>query len=289
MKKSGYQKHVFSELKSMASLNEIYSSKGEGMYRAIGLANEALWFPTEDVGRISYIYTNDSSEPFEKLVQSLNVNTMLTMLIAKGVETDQVEHFYNAPYSYHEDENFYKELLKTKKREQFRIPKPNPFIPKKASVPKRELKDGVVPTQIEGNKGESLYFGQDHEFLRPKGAISLKILFPKDIMSPEHRAFSRIYAACVNESLNELSYPAKLAGLNYSIKEGYEGIYVDVSGYKESSLRLYELMLEHMTDFKITQSQFEAIKDKIVRDYENLALSDAYMETGAPYRQKSNI
>ena len=279
MKKSGHQKHVFSELKSMASLNEIYSSKGEGMYRAIGLANEALWFPTEDVGRISYIYTNDSSEPYEELVQSLNVNTMLTMLIAKGVETDLIEHFYNAPYSYHEDENFYKELLKTKTREEFRIPKPNPFIPKKASVPKRELKDGVVPTQIEGNKGESLYFGQDHEFLRPKGAISLKILFPKDIMSPEHRAFSRIYAACVNESLNELSYPAKLAGLNYSIKEGYEGIYVDVSGYKESSLRLYELMLEHMTDFKITQSQFEAIKDKIVRDYENLALSDAYMQT----------
>ena len=279
MKQSGHQKHVFSELKSMASLNEIYSSKGEGMYRAIGLANEALWFPTEDVGRISYIYSNDSSEPYEHLVQSLNVNTMLTMLIAKGVETDQVEHFYNAPYSYHEDENFYKELLKTKTREDFRIPKPNPFIPKKASVPKRELEDGVVPTKIEGNKGESLYFGQDHEFLRPKGAISLKILFPKDIMSPEHRAYSRIYAACVNESLNELSYPARLAGLNYSIKEGYEGIYVDVSGYKESSLKLYELMLEHMTDFKITQSQFEAIKDKIVRDYENLALSDAYMQT----------
>ena len=38
-------------------------------------------------------------------------------------------------------------------------------------------------------------------------------------------------------------------------------------------------MLEHMTDFKITQNQFEAIKDKIVRDYENLALSDAYMQT----------
>ena len=56
MKKSGFQKHVYQELKSMASLNEIYSSKGEGMYRAIGLANEAIWFPLEDVGRISYIY-----------------------------------------------------------------------------------------------------------------------------------------------------------------------------------------------------------------------------------------
>ena len=152
------------------------------MYRAIGLANEALWFAPEDVGRISYIYSNNSPEPYEKLVQSLNVNTMLTMLIAKGVETDQVEHFYNAPYSYSEDETFYKELLETKTREEFKLPEANPFIPKKASVPKRKLDDGIVPIQIEGNKGESLYFGQDHEFLRPKGAISLKILFPKSIM-----------------------------------------------------------------------------------------------------------
>ena len=279
MKKSGHQKHVFSELKSMASLNEIYSSKGEGMYRAIGLANEALWFPAEDVGRISYIYSNDSPEPYEELVQSLNVNTMLTMLIAKGVETDQVEHFYNAPYSYHEDENFYKELLERRKRKEFKIPAVNPFIPKKASVPKRKLEDGIIPIQIGENSGESLYFGQDHEFLRPKGTISLKILFPESIMSPEHRTFSRVYVACVNESLNELSYPAKLAGLNYSIRESYEGIYVDISGYKESSLKLYELMLEHMTDFKITKTKFDAIKDKIVRDYENLALSDAYMQT----------
>ena len=95
-------------------------------------------------------------------------------------------------------------------------------------------------------------------------------------MSVKHRVYSRIYSACVNESLNELSYPAKQAGLNYSIKEGYEGIYVDVNGYTESAIKLYELILEHMVAFSITDTQFEAIKDKIVRDYENFSLSDAH-------------
>jgi hypothetical protein len=52
------------------------------------------------------------------------------------------------------------------------------------------------------------------------------------------RVQSRIYSACVRESLNELSYPAKQAGLNYSIREGYEGIFVDVNGYTESALKL---------------------------------------------------
>ena len=73
MKKSGYQKHVFNELKSMASLNEIYSSKGEGMYRAINLANDAMMYPLEDVGRINYIYQTIHQKLYEDLVQSLNV------------------------------------------------------------------------------------------------------------------------------------------------------------------------------------------------------------------------
>ena len=75
-------------------------------------------------------------------------------------------------------------------------------------------------------------------------------MFPKDKMSVEHRVLTRLYSACVNESMNELSYPARLAGLNYSIKEGYEGIFVDIDGYKESAMSLYELILEHMPTFQ---------------------------------------
>ena len=104
-------------------------------------------------------------------------------------------------------------------------------------------------------------------------------MFPKDKMSVEHRVLTRLYSACVNESMNELSYPARLAGLNYSVKEGYEGIFVDIDGYKESAMSLYELILDHMLEFSITENQFDAIKDKVVRDYENFSLSDAYMQT----------
>ena len=279
MRRSGHPKHVFEELKTMAALDEIYASKGEGMWRATQLANEVMMFSLEDAGRTNYIYSDNSSKTYEDLLSHITPDNMLTMLIAKGVKTDTVEHFYQAPYSYLEDDSFYKELIETREYSELTIPEINPFIPKKASVPKRKLDNGVLPKKIESGNGTSLYFGQDHEFLRPKGVISLKVLFPKDKMSVEHRVRSRIYSACVRESLNELSYPAKQAGLNYSIREGYEGIFVDVNGYTESALKLYGSMLDHMTNFSITQKQFEAIKDKVVRDYENFSLSDAHIQT----------
>ena len=98
-------------------------------------------------------------------------------------------------------------------------------------------------------------------------------------MSLTHRVHSKIYAKCVNESLNELGYPTKQAGLNFSVREGYEGMYIDVSGYKESAMALYELILKHLVEFSISETQFAAIKDKTVRDYKNFALSDAYQQT----------
>tara|TARA_B000000557_G_scaffold243659_1_gene224736 strand:- start:756 stop:3569 length:2814 start_codon:yes stop_codon:yes gene_type:complete len=276
MKKSGHVKHVFEELKTMAEIDEVYSNKGEGYRRATNIANEVLKYPLKDAGRINYIFSDNTPEAYDNLISYLTPDNLLVTLTAKGLKTDKKEHYFGASYSYTENDSFYLELLKTKFRKEFKIPDQNLFIPKSISVPKRKIDSNVFPEQVESTNGVSMYFGQDHEFLRPKGVIGLKILLPKDKMSLEHRVYSRFYVACVNESLNELSYPAKMAGLNYSLRAGYEGVFLDIGGYKESSIALYELMLDHMTEFSITNKQFESIKDKIIKDYENTALIDAF-------------
>jgi len=279
MKSSGHQPHVFDELKTMAALEEIYASKGEGMWRATSLANEAMMYPLHDAGRVSYIYNDNSSTNYESLLTHLTPENMLVVLAAKGVTTNQTEHHYQAPYSYSEDDDFYLELIKASPRSEFLIAGANPFIPKTATVPNRDIKEDVLPMSISDKNGMKLFYGADHEFLRPKGVLDFKILFPKNKMDVKHRVYSKLYAACVNESLNELSYPAKLAGLDYSLKEGYEGLYLNVGGYSESAMKLYEMILDHMVDFSISESQFNAIQDKISRDYQNFALSDAHQQT----------
>ena len=279
MKESGHQSHVYNELKTMAELEETYGSKGEGMWRATQLANEAMMYPLEDAGRINFIFKDNSKGTFESLLTHLTPDNMLVVLTAKGVETDKKEHHYQAPYSYTENTEFYQALTSPSPRADFTIAEVNPFIPESASVPNREIKEGVLPVSLINSGGANLYFGVDHEFLRPKGVISFKILFSEDVMTLKHRVYLKLYSACVNESLNELGYPAKQAGLNYSFREGYEGIFLNVSGYSESAMTLYEMILDHMVDFSITEDQFNGVKDKIIRDYQNFSLSDAHQQT----------
>ena len=279
MKELGYQHHVYNELKIMAELEEIYGSKGEGMWRATQMANEAMMHPLEDAGRINFIYRDSSKETFENLLTHLTPDNMLVVLTAKGVKTDKKEHYYQAPYSYTENIEFYQTLTSASPRAEFMIAEVNPFIPESASIPNREIKDDILPVPLISGDGANIYFGADHEFLRPKGVISLKILFPKDVMNLKHRVYLKLYSECVNESLNELGYPAKQAGLNYSFREGYEGIFLNVTGYSESAMTLYEMILDHMVNFSITEYQFNAIKDKVIRDYQNFSLSDAHQQT----------
>jgi len=279
IKESGHQSHVYNELKTMAELEEIYGSKGEGMWRATQLANEVMMYPLEDAGRINFIFQDNSKDTFESLLTHLTPDNMLVVLTAKGVETDKKEHHYQAPYSYTENTEFYQSLTSTSPRAEFMIAEINPFIPESASVPNREIKEDMLPVSLINSGGANLYFGVDHEFLRPKGVIGFKVLFPENVMTLNHRVYLKLYAACVNESLNELGYPAKQAGLNYSFREGYEGIFLNVSGYSESAMTLYEMILDHMVDFSITEDQFNGIKDRVVRDYQNFSLSDAHQQT----------
>ena len=43
-----------------------------------------------------------------------------------------------------------------------------------------------------------------------------------------------LYVAAVNESMNEASYPARLAGMEYEVVNDAEGISITVNGYSDS-------------------------------------------------------
>ena len=52
----------------MALLDEVYSNKGEGMGRAIQIANETMQFPIKDAGRVRYVYRDDTPASYNKLL-----------------------------------------------------------------------------------------------------------------------------------------------------------------------------------------------------------------------------
>lgn len=279
MQNEGFNADYYNEMRTMSELEEIYSNKGEGARRAVNYANETLFYPLEDAGRVNYIYGPNGYDAYERLLSQLTPDNMMVFIMARDLETNQKEYFYQAPYAYEEEKEFFEQLKTLPIVSDLVMKTKNPFIPKSATVPDRDLDNKAIPELILDTKGEKIYFGQDKEFLRPKGVITYKIYFPENKMGQMFRTQLKFYTACVNESLNEIAYPAKEAGLNYSITDGYEGVYITISGYKESSIVLLETFMKHLTSPSINEEQFIGIKDKIMREYKNSHLSDAWRIT----------
>ena len=85
-----------------------------------------------------------------------------------------------------------------------------------------------------------------------------------------------LYVAAVNESMNEASYPARLAGMDYEVTNDAEGISITVNGYSDSIDDLLIEILNNMKSISIPNEQFLALRDKMIRDWKNVDLGDAY-------------
>ena len=276
LEREKYPSHYFGELKTKARLDEVYSNRGEGAGYARRLANQAADYPLEIAARVSYIYEREDPQAYRQVLSYLRPDNMMVTLMAQGVPTSETEPFYGTQYSYAEDDSFYQEILHQDVHPALHLPEPNPFTPRRAAIPDRLPKEDVIPTKILDEEGLALYHAEDFEFLRPKVTLHYKLRFPAELMGLRRKVLLDTYTASVNESLNELAYPARIAGLSYSFASGYEGVYFTVSGFDESAPRLFDSVLDHMLNLRLTEERFAALKDRIVRKLRNFPKQDAH-------------
>jgi secreted Zn-dependent insulinase-like peptidase len=271
MRHEAYPSTVFKERQTMARLDEIYKDKGEGADRAADLANQIREFPFEIAEREPYLWIHEDSDDYKRLLDRIRPDNMLVMLIAKGVKTDATEKYYGTKYSYTEETGpAYAALLKPPTVAAIHLPKPDPFVPSHAEVL------AAQPVRLIDEPALSLFYSQDTEFLRPMVTQVYRFRLPRSRGTLENAVLLRFYEACVNESLNEIAYPARMAGLNFSLTAEVEGVNLAISGYNESASRLLDTIAGSLVEFQLAPERFAAVKDRIVRDLRNFPRADAW-------------
>ena len=90
---------------------------------------------------------------------------------------------------------------------------------------------------------QKIWFAQDEEFRVPKGATYINFRSPMVGQSARQAAAAALYTAVVKDGVNELTYPALLAGLNFNLYKHAQGISLRITGYNDKqSLLLKELL-----------------------------------------------
>lgn len=272
MREEPFPQYILDEMATMARLDELYTDKGEGAQRAVALANRALEMPLEDAVRGPYLYRRANPDLYRQLLDRLVPENMLAILLTKDAETDTVEPIYGTRYSFTElTGDRYTALVNAPILPEFTLPIENPFVPKHvAMIPER-------PIKLIDRPGLELFYGQDTTFERPK--VSMTFRFRpvwKNGMTARDDALLDFYQACFNEAVNELSYAASSAGADYSLSTTFESITLSFGGYSESVGTLSKDLIDALKSFTLTETQFAAVKDRMLRDWRNTVYGNAF-------------
>lgn len=201
---------------------------------------------------------------------------------------DKREKWYGTEYRYEKISNALMAELNeaaTRTREhrvpELHLPHKNNFIPKKLEVERKEVTEPApAPRVIRNDPAVRTWWKKDDVFWVPRANVIVSLRTPIIYASAENVVKARLFTELVRDALEEYSYDAELAGLQYSVSLDSRGLFLEVSGYNDKLHVLLEQVIMTMRDLDIEQERFDIVKERVTRGYNNWQLQSAYRQIG---------
>eukprot|EP01006_Ploeotia_vitrea_P044505 TRINITY_DN66835_c8_g9_i1.p1 TRINITY_DN66835_c8_g9~~TRINITY_DN66835_c8_g9_i1.p1 ORF type:complete len:1085 (-),score=521.06 TRINITY_DN66835_c8_g9_i1:2330-5323(-) len=206
-------------------------------------------------------------------------------------QTDQNERWYGTAYrTYPLDAKLMTELSSQlasndaadNQNKELHLPEPNPFIATDFTLreTKHKKTDKIAPERIESKQIESdameLWHKTDNVFRKPKLEVRVQFSSSVCVASARNAVLTAMYTKLVVDSLNEYSYFATVAGLEYSLVATTSGIKLTVSGYNHKLPVLLNRIVLRMRALEVKEDRFELIRETLERSYKNFYLEQPY-------------
>ncbi|KXX73626.1 Insulin-degrading enzyme [Madurella mycetomatis] len=161
------------------------------------------------------------------------------------------------------------------------LPHKNQFVPTKLEVEKKDVKEpALAPRIIRNDPLVRTWYKKDDTFWVPKATVIVSCRTPVVTATAASRVKSRLFTDLVKDALEEYSYDAELAGLEYNVSLDSRGLYIEVSGYNDKLAVLLQHVLITTRDLEIRDDRFAIIKERISRGYRNWELSPPWTQIG---------
>ncbi|KAK7928452.1 peptidase M16 inactive domain-containing protein [Apiospora marii] len=201
---------------------------------------------------------------------------------------DQKEKWYGTEYKAEKiPEEFLAEIAEAADADaktrlpQLHLPHKNQFIPTKLEVEKKEVKEpSLVPRLLRNDNIARTWFKKDDTFWVPKANLMVSCKNPIIFATAENSVKAKLYTDLVWDALEEYSYDADLAGLQYNVTLDSRGMFVEVSGYNDKLPVLLEQVLITMRDLEIRDERFDIVKERLSRGYKNWELQQPFTQIG---------
>jgi insulysin len=201
---------------------------------------------------------------------------------------DQKEKWYGTEYKVEKiPQEFLGDLKKalesteTSRISNVHMPHRNEFVPTRLSVEKKDVAEPAnTPKLIRHDDRVRLWYKKDDRFWVPKATVEISLRNPLVWATPANIIKTKLYGELVQDSLDEYSYDAELAGLDYHLSANILGMDISVSGYNDKMSALLDKVLNTMRGLQVNQDRFNIIKERLTRAFRNAEYQQPYYQVG---------
>ncbi|KAI0380898.1 hypothetical protein F5Y04DRAFT_289141 [Hypomontagnella monticulosa] len=229
-------------------------------------------------------------ENITKEIQLLRPDNFRMTIVSRDFpgDWDQKEKWYGTEYKSEKiPEDFLAEIFKaldctsTDRLAALHLPHKNQFIPTRLEVEKKEVeRPTLAPRVIRNDEFARTWYKKDDTFWVPKANLLVSFKNPIIFASAENSVKSKLFTDLVRDALEEYSYDAEVAGLQYNVSLDSRGLYIELSGYNDKLPVLLEQVLVTMRDLEVKDERFEIIKERLTRGYKNCELQQPFTQIG---------
>ena len=137
------------------------------------------------------------------------------------------------------------------------------------SLSKSRLTEQLCFSVISNTFSAEVWWSPAAEFAVPKAQLFFNIRSDLAGGSAKHAAMSQLLAAAVSDSLNELSYPALLAGVNFQVRRHMHGLSIRVGGYSEKQALLLEKIAKALSFESVDEQRLGDLHTELLRRWSN--------------------
>ena len=161
------------------------------------------------------------------------------------------------------------------------LPSENQFIPTQFDVEKKTVKEpALAPRVVRNDNIARTWWKKDDTFWVPKANFIVSCKSRLISATVENLVKAKVFTDLVRDALEEYSYDAELAGLQYNVALHSPGLFIEVSGYNHKLPVLLEQVLITMRDLEIKDDRFEIIKERLTRGYQNWEFQQPFHQVG---------
>ncbi|UJR18241.1 hypothetical protein I4U23_005141 [Adineta vaga] len=284
LRKEGPQKRIFDERKNMRMMNFQFAEKESPYAFVKNLASEIRDYPLTDCLFGGYDLREFRPDLICHLLNEYLIpSKMKIFLFGKEFTTiaTEKEKWYGIKYK---QEDLSDDLIKKCETniniDDFYLPLPNDFIPTNFELYHNDqnitIKCPQLPIKIQENEYFRLYYAEDRFYKLPKVFLYFNLSNSLVNIDPIHRNMNSIYVELVKDSLSDLTYPARLAGLKYNLSTSLYGIELSINGYNHKTCILFEKIIDRMMNFKIDQQRFEIFRELRKQNLKNFHTQESY-------------